>query len=108
LNDKQNFSNSSECSLSSWEWNVIFSLTMSQCYDLRFPELSLILAQNGADILTYPSAFTFITGAAHWEVRNKLLKRLKHLQLRSIVLCIHLFHSSPYWEQEQLKRNVMW
>ncbi len=48
---------------------IIF-LTQSKCYDLRFPELSLSLAQKGADILTYPSAFTFITGAAHWEVRR--------------------------------------
>ncbi|XP_027040871.1 deaminated glutathione amidase-like [Pocillopora damicornis] len=38
------------------------------CYDVRFPELSLILAQQGADILTFPSAFTQITGSAHWEV----------------------------------------
>ncbi|KAG7280389.1 hypothetical protein CRUP_035831 [Coryphaenoides rupestris] len=38
------------------------------CYDLRFPELSLALQRQGADILTYPSAFTVATGAAHWEV----------------------------------------
>ncbi|MEQ2281949.1 hypothetical protein AMECASPLE_035515 [Ameca splendens] len=38
------------------------------CYDLRFPELSLALQRHGADILTYPSAFTVATGAAHWEV----------------------------------------
>ncbi|GFR86402.1 nitrilase and fragile histidine triad fusion protein NitFhit, partial [Elysia marginata] len=37
------------------------------CYDMRFPELSLALAQQGADILTFPSAFTQITGMAHWE-----------------------------------------
>ncbi|GFG35911.1 hypothetical protein Cfor_05267 [Coptotermes formosanus] len=37
------------------------------CYDMRFPELSLTLARMGADILTFPSAFTFATGAAHWE-----------------------------------------
>uniref|UniRef100_A0A5F8GEC5 Nitrilase 1 n=1 Tax=Monodelphis domestica TaxID=13616 RepID=A0A5F8GEC5_MONDO len=37
------------------------------CYDLRFPELSLALAQNGAEILTYPSAFGSVTGPAHWE-----------------------------------------
>lgn len=43
------------------------NIGLAICYDLRFPELSLILAQNGADILTYPSAFTFTTGAAHWE-----------------------------------------
>lgn len=38
------------------------------CYDLRFPELSLLLAQQGAEIITYPSAFTQTTGMAHWEV----------------------------------------
>ncbi|KAM4690762.1 deaminated glutathione amidase [Rhinophrynus dorsalis] len=38
------------------------------CYDLRFPEMSLALAQEGAEILTYPSAFTLTTGLAHWEV----------------------------------------
>jgi predicted amidohydrolase len=48
-----------------------YFLNPMKCYDLRFPELSLSLAQKGADILTYPSAFTFITGAAHWEVRNE-------------------------------------
>eukprot|EP00794_Sanderia_malayensis_P015717 gene15717-17302_t len=39
-----------------------------QCYDLRFPELSIAQTQLGADILTYPSAFTVPTGMAHWEV----------------------------------------
>ncbi|XP_061565903.1 deaminated glutathione amidase [Cololabis saira] len=38
------------------------------CYDLRFPELSLALLRDGAEILTYPSAFTVATGAAHWEI----------------------------------------
>ncbi|XP_040071895.1 nitrilase and fragile histidine triad fusion protein NitFhit [Ixodes scapularis] len=38
------------------------------CYDLRFPEFSLSLAKMGADIITYPSAFTVPTGMAHWEV----------------------------------------
>ncbi|KAK2166489.1 hypothetical protein NP493_1318g00016 [Ridgeia piscesae] len=41
---------------------------MAICYDLRFPELSISLIQQGADILTYPSAFTVQTGMAHWEV----------------------------------------
>ncbi|XP_028821278.1 deaminated glutathione amidase-like [Denticeps clupeoides] len=38
------------------------------CYDLRFPELSSALQRHGAEILTYPSAFTVATGSAHWEV----------------------------------------
>jgi len=37
------------------------------CYDLRFAEHSLALAKAGAQILTYPSAFTVTTGQAHWE-----------------------------------------
>ncbi|WP_410210772.1 carbon-nitrogen hydrolase family protein [Aquirhabdus sp.] len=38
------------------------------CYDLRFPELSIALRQEGAEILTAPSAFTHLTGQAHWEL----------------------------------------
>ena len=38
------------------------------CYDLRFPELYRRLARAGAEVLLVPSAFTFPTGAAHWEV----------------------------------------
>lgn len=38
-----------------------------QCYDLRFPEISTIQTKLGAEILTYPSAFTHSTGEAHWE-----------------------------------------
>ncbi len=44
------------------------TLGLSVCYDLRFPELYRALARAGAEILLVPSAFTFPTGAAHWEV----------------------------------------
>ena len=41
--------------------------------------MALSLANQGAEIITYPSAFTFTTGAAHWEVRkfslNLILRR---------------------------------
>ena len=40
---------------------------LSICYDLRFPALYRRLAQAGADILLIPSAFSPVTGAAHWE-----------------------------------------
>ncbi len=43
------------------------TLGLSICYDLRFPELYRRLAAAGATIITIPSAFTFFTGAAHWE-----------------------------------------
>jgi deaminated glutathione amidase len=38
------------------------------CYDLRFPHLYRALAKAGAAILTVPSAFTVVTGEAHWHV----------------------------------------
>ncbi len=44
------------------------TIGLSVCYDLRFPELYRKLAFAGATILTIPSAFTFPTGEAHWEV----------------------------------------
>src|SRR5437868_510679 len=43
-------------------------LGLSVCYDLRFPELYRRLVRAGAEVLLVPSAFTFPTGAAHWEV----------------------------------------
>ncbi|KAL4730265.1 Carbon-nitrogen hydrolase [Fusarium chlamydosporum] len=50
------------------------------CFDLRFPEAPLALAQPGprsawhnrpAQIITYPSAFTLKTGPVHWETLLK-------------------------------------
>lgn len=41
---------------------------LSICFDLRFPTLYQALGQLGASILTVPSAFTWKTGEAHWEV----------------------------------------
>jgi nitrilase len=40
---------------------------LSICYDLRFPELYRNLRVQGADIITVPSAFTQVTGDAHWQ-----------------------------------------
>lgn len=40
---------------------------MSICYDIRFPHLYRTLAQNGAQIITTPAAFTLKTGEAHWH-----------------------------------------
>lgn len=41
---------------------------LSICYDLRFPVLYQSEARDGAEILCVPSAFTKITGKAHWKV----------------------------------------
>src|SRR5262249_34917138 len=44
------------------------TIGLTICYDLRFPELYRRLTRAGAEIVVVPSAFTFPTGAAHWEV----------------------------------------
>ena len=38
------------------------------CYDIRFVELSRIMALNGAEMLIFPGAFNLTTGPAHWEL----------------------------------------
>ncbi|MDG1707825.1 MAG: nitrilase-related carbon-nitrogen hydrolase, partial [Emcibacteraceae bacterium] len=44
---------------------------LSICYDLRFPYHYRALAQAGATMLTVPSAFTYVTGKAHWHTLLK-------------------------------------
>jgi len=42
-------------------------LGLTICYDLRFPQLHRALARAGAKFLAVPSAFTRLTGEAHWH-----------------------------------------
>jgi nitrilase len=45
---------------------------LSICYDLRHPELYIAMQRQGPlDVLFVPSAFTYITGKAHWEILLK-------------------------------------
>ncbi|CAG8669143.1 9503_t:CDS:2 [Dentiscutata erythropus] len=55
---------------------------MMVCYDIRFPELSIELRKRGAEVLTYPSAFTVKTGMAHWEV----LLRARAIETQTYVI----------------------
>ncbi len=57
-------------------------LGMTICYDLRFPYLYRHLAQRGAQVITVPSAFSPVTGAAHWET----LLRARAIETGSYVL----------------------
>ncbi|QXZ08657.1 carbon-nitrogen hydrolase family protein [Comamonas sp. Y33R10-2] len=56
-------------------------LGLSVCYDLRFPELYRALSAQGADLLLVPSAFTYTTGQAHWEVllRARAIENLAYV-----------------------------
>jgi predicted amidohydrolase len=51
---------------------------LSVCYDLRFPELYRRLQ---ADVLLVPSAFTHVTGQAHWEtlLRARAIENLAYV-----------------------------
>jgi len=40
---------------------------LSVCYDVRFPELYRRLVDEGARVVTVPSAFTLTTGKDHWH-----------------------------------------
>jgi len=43
-------------------------LGLAVCYDLRFPELFRAMVDRGAECFAVPSAFTAVTGRAHWEI----------------------------------------
>jgi predicted amidohydrolase len=45
-----------------------WSVGLSVCYDVRFPELYRILALEGAELATVPAHFTTPTGKDHWHV----------------------------------------
>ena len=46
----------------------VYQLGMMVCFDLRFPALAQRLRQAGAELLSAPSAFTYLTGQAHWSL----------------------------------------
>ncbi|ETW85582.1 hypothetical protein HETIRDRAFT_309934 [Heterobasidion irregulare TC 32-1] len=41
------------------------------CYDVRFPELAMIAARKGCQVLIYPGAFNMTTGPLHWELLQR-------------------------------------
>lgn len=42
------------------------------CYDIRFPELSRLLALEGVQAIFVPAAFNMTTGPAHWELSFRM------------------------------------
>ena len=48
--------------------DVVYQIGMMVCFDLRFPALAQRLRQAGAELLSAPSAFTYLTGQAHWSL----------------------------------------
>ncbi|MFP5505713.1 MAG: carbon-nitrogen hydrolase family protein [Gammaproteobacteria bacterium] len=56
-------------------------LGLAVCYDLRFPELFRAMLDQGMELVAVPSAFTAITGRAHWEtlVRTRAVENLAYV-----------------------------
>ncbi len=56
-------------------------LGLSVCYDVRFPEMFRLMHSQGVEIIALPSAFTFTTGAAHWEIltRARAIENLSYV-----------------------------
>jgi len=63
--ESKNYEPGREAVLADMPWG---RLGLTTCYDLRFPALYRALAHSGADFITAPSAFTKVTGEAHWHV----------------------------------------
>jgi nitrilase len=57
-------------------------LGLTICYDLRFPELFQHYMAQGCQLMTVPSAFTYETGKAHWEI----LLRARAIETQSFIL----------------------
>lgn len=64
-----------------------FRLGMTVCYDLRFPELFRALAAQKVDVIAIPSAFTKVTGKAHWQTL---------LQARAIENQVYIIAAGQY------------
>jgi predicted amidohydrolase len=67
------------------------TIGLTVCYDLRFPELFRGLTLAGATLVTVPSAFTFPTGAAHWEP----LLRARAIENQIYVIAANQFGRTP-------------
>jgi len=63
--ESKNYRPGEEAVFAALPWGT---LGLTTCYDLRFPEQYITLAQAGAEFITVPSAFTRQTGAAHWHI----------------------------------------
>ncbi|MCL6558886.1 MAG: carbon-nitrogen hydrolase family protein [Firmicutes bacterium] len=46
----------------------VCTLGVAICYDIRFPELSRLMALAKAELIVIPAAFNMTTGPAHWEL----------------------------------------
>lgn len=73
-----------------------FTLGLSICFDLRFPELFRWYSSQGANVLSISSAFTVPTGKAHWHT----LVRARAIENQSYVI------ASAQWGKHNEKMST--
>ncbi len=71
-------------------------LGLAICYDIRFPEYFRLLMDRGAELVAIPSAFTYVTGKAHWQIL---------LQARAIENLCFMVGASQGGEHENRRRT---
>ena len=74
------------------------------CYDMRFPELAMIMRRRGCKMLIYPGAFNMVTGPAHWE----LLQRARAVDNQLYVVTCSPARISPEEASNNPKAYVAW
>lgn len=68
-----------------------FTLGLTICFDVRFPELFGALAAGGANVMALPSAFTEKTTRDHWET----LVRARAIETGAYVVAANQFGDHP-------------
>lgn len=74
------------------------------CYDIRFPELAMIMRTRGCRMLFYPGAFNMVTGPAHWE----LLQRARAVDNQLFVIACSPARISASESSSNPKAYVAW
>lgn len=74
------------------------------CYDIRFPELAMIMRARGCRMLFYPGAFNMVTGPAHWE----LLQRARAVDNQVFVIACSPARISAAESSSNPKAYVAW
>jgi len=63
--ESQTFTAGNEITLFDTEYG---KMGLCVCFDIRFPELSRLMALEGAGVIHCPASFNMTTGPAHWEL----------------------------------------
>lgn len=75
---------------------------MSICYDIRNPTMYRMLAQEGAECILIPAAFTKTTGAAHW----KILTRARAIETGCFIIAANQCGRRT-WGQETFGHSII-